>query len=96
MKTQNKSTIPKPKTKTPLKKTLTDLVSTGQLNEAIERTLNNQNLSKDMEKNVILIKSRLAQLEIERKDGTLDNAVYTARFNDITKSFLNIVEEIEI
>ncbi len=94
--TQNKPKTPKPKIETPLKKTLTDLVSAGQLNEAIERTLNNQTLSKEMERDIVLIKSRLAHLEIERKDGILDNGAYTARLNDITKSFLSFLDELDI
>ena len=53
-------------------------------------------LPKETATTLVLQQARLSHLENEPTAGTLENAAYTARFNEITKSFLAIVEELEI
>ena len=53
-------------------------------------------LPKETATALVLLQACLSHLENERTAGTLENAAYTARYNEITKSFLAIVEESEI
>ena len=49
-----------------------------------------------MERDLVLLQARLSHLENECTAGTLENAAYTALYNESTKVFLAIVEELEI
>ena len=67
----------------------------GQFKAALDFAATQKALPKETATDLVLLQARLSHLENERTAGTLENAAYTARYNEITKSFLAIVEELE-
>ena len=84
---------PKPKPSPKAEKTIKDFVRGNTLEEAIVVAFKKPDLSKDDEKALILLQSRLAALEKEKNKGTIENTAYQARLTELKDSLLNLIDE---
>jgi Effector-associated domain 11 len=64
-------------------------------NRKIADLIEGPSLSEAQKNSFILLKSRLAALETEKDEGTLESAAYTARLNELKKAFLNLLDDME-